>query len=305
MHHMEQIEDRNLAAVEPLVSPRAVKTRRPLTAAAAAVVLGARRAIRDVLHGRDRRRLVVIVGPCSIHDPEAALDYAARPAAESPATRATQLLIVMRVYFEKPRTTVGWKGLINDPHLDGSFDIATACGCARQLLLDIAELGLPAATELLDPIVAAVHRRPGRAGPRSARAPPRARRTARWRAASRCRSASRTAPTAACRSRVDAMLAARHPHHFLGIDQDGAVAVMRTAGNRDATSSCAAARAAQLRRRPVDIGRAAALAAGEADRAADRSTARTPTAQRPHAPARVVATSPAQVRRRRSRASWA
>jgi len=147
----EKIEDRNVEGIVPLISPRAVKATQPLTARAAEVVLETRRAIRDVLHGRDRERLVVVVGPCSIHDPEAALDYAHRLMSLADAHR-DRLIVVMRTYFEKPRTTVGWKGLINDPHLDGSCDIAVGLQIARHLLLEINELGLPCGGEVLDPI---------------------------------------------------------------------------------------------------------------------------------------------------------
>src|SRR5262245_26988655 len=107
MHRNEPIEDRNLAALRPLPAPRAVKAELPLTEAAADTVLEGRGAIRDALHGRDRHRLVAIVGPCSIHDPEAALDYARRLRKVADATRDS-LILVMRTYFEKPRTTVGW-----------------------------------------------------------------------------------------------------------------------------------------------------------------------------------------------------
>src|SRR5207237_5026891 len=110
-----------------------------------------RDAIRAILQGEDHR-LLVVVGPCSIHDVEAAHDYANR-LLKARGDFDEQLLIVMRVYFEKPRTTTGWKGLINDPHLDGSHDITAGLAVARRVLLDVADVGLPAATELLDPIV--------------------------------------------------------------------------------------------------------------------------------------------------------
>lgn len=137
--------------VTPLITPAAVKAKLPLTERAAQVVLSTRQAIRDIIHGRDLHRLVVIVGPCSIHDPEAAIEYAHRLKRVADRTRE-HLVIVMRTYFEKPRTTVGWKGLINDPHLDGSCDIATGLQLARSILLQINELGLPCATEMLDPV---------------------------------------------------------------------------------------------------------------------------------------------------------
>jgi 3-deoxy-7-phosphoheptulonate synthase len=114
-------------------------------------VAQSRERIKDILHGRDLR-LLVIVGPCSVHDVEAAKEYA-EAIAQLRLRHAAELEVVMRVYFEKPRTTVGWKGLINDPHLDGSYDINTGLRRARELLLHLTERGLPAATELLDPIV--------------------------------------------------------------------------------------------------------------------------------------------------------
>src|SRR5207249_5615768 len=132
---IEPLEDRNVSAVQPLVPPRAVKAKLPVGAPERELVRATRAAIRDVLHGRDRHRLVVVVGPCSIHDPEAALDYARRLAAVAEATRES-LVVVMRTYFEKPRTTVGWKGLINDPHLDGSCAIAEGLELARRGLVD-------------------------------------------------------------------------------------------------------------------------------------------------------------------------
>src|SRR5699024_7398425 len=123
----------------------------PLSDRAADVVFRARQEIQAVLEGRDPRKLV-IVGPCSIHDPKAALDYARR-LLELKESVSDALVLVMRVYFEKPRTTVGWKQLINDPHLDGTIDIPTGIRTASGLLREIAELGLPAATEMLDPII--------------------------------------------------------------------------------------------------------------------------------------------------------
>src|SRR5262249_30743792 len=141
---MEKIEDRNLRGLSPLVPPREVKRRFPLGEAAAECVRRTRGEIRDVLHGRDRDRLLAIVGPCSIHDGAAALDYARRLREVAAATR-DRLLVVMRAYFEKPRTTVGWKGLINDPHLDGSCDIGAGLERARSILLELNGLGVPCA----------------------------------------------------------------------------------------------------------------------------------------------------------------
>src|SRR5919106_719927 len=147
----EQIENTHLVELRPLISPRAVKAKLPLTEEVATVVLRARQAIHDILHGRHRHRLLIIVGPCSIHDPEAAYEYAQKLKRVIDATHE-HVVIVMRTYFEKPRTTIGWKGLINDPHLDGSCDIPAGLELARMLLLHINQLGVPCASELLDPV---------------------------------------------------------------------------------------------------------------------------------------------------------
>src|SRR5436309_11073534 len=147
---MLRTQNLHVVKTEPLVAPRAIKREFPGSDALYEVVVGARATIRDSIAGRDRR-LLAVVGPCSIHDPEAALDYGGRLGALA-ARLADKLFVVMRVYFEKPRTTVGWKGLINDPHLDGTHDMQLGLRLARKLLVDLARLGLPAGTELLDPI---------------------------------------------------------------------------------------------------------------------------------------------------------
>ena len=144
-----QTADRRVLSYSPLPTPTEILDELPLGEAREALVARSRAEIADVLAGRDDR-LMVVVGPCSVHDTEAALDYAARLAALAEET-AEDLLIVMRVYFEKPRTTVGWKGLINDPALDGSYDIPRGLRTARTLLLDVLELGLPVGTEFLEP----------------------------------------------------------------------------------------------------------------------------------------------------------
>ena len=142
--------DVNIRQLDPIPAPRYFIKELPLTDAMRDLVLDSRSQIRDVLHGRDDR-LLAIVGPCSIHDPKAAHDYATRLAALN-RELGDCLLIVMRVYFEKPRTTIGWKGLINDPDLNGRFDIRKGMWLARKVLTDVLSLGLPAATEWLDPI---------------------------------------------------------------------------------------------------------------------------------------------------------
>jgi 3-deoxy-7-phosphoheptulonate synthase len=228
---MEKIENRNLEGIVPLVPPVEVKAALPLTPRAGEVVLETRRAIRDVLHGRDQHRLVIVVGPCSIHDRQAALDYARML---KPIATATQdaLVIVMRTYFEKPRTTVGWKGLINDPHLDGSCDIAAGLKLARSILLEINELGLPCAYEGLDPVTpqyiadliswAAI-------GARTTES-----QTHREMASGLSMPVGfKNGTDGSLQVALDAMVSARHPHSFLGIGNDGLTSVIKTAGNPD------------------------------------------------------------------------
>jgi len=147
-HDTTRIDDTRIKAVRPLITPALLQEWLPAPEAAEALVAASRTAISRVLHGADDR-LVVVVGPCSIHDHDQALDYARQLKAQADQLQ-NELLIVMRVYFEKPRTTVGWKGYINDPHLDGSFAINEGLELARQLLLDVLALGLPVGTEFLD-----------------------------------------------------------------------------------------------------------------------------------------------------------
>jgi 3-deoxy-7-phosphoheptulonate synthase len=147
-HDTTRIDDTRIKAVRPLITPALLQEWLPTPDAALALVEGSRAAISRVLHGQDDR-LIVVVGPCSIHDHDQAMDYARQLKAQADALQ-DDLLVVMRVYFEKPRTTVGWKGYINDPHLDGSFAINEGLEMARTLLLDILALGLPVGTEFLD-----------------------------------------------------------------------------------------------------------------------------------------------------------
>jgi 3-deoxy-7-phosphoheptulonate synthase len=228
---MEKIENRNLENIIPLVSPAEVKAALPLSSRAGEVVLDARRAIRDVLHARDEHRLVIVVGPCSIHDRQAALEYARmlKPIAEA---NKDALVIVMRTYFEKPRTTVGWKGLINDPHLDGSCDIAAGVKLARSILLEINELGLPCAYEGLDPVIpqyiadliswAAI-------GARTTES-----QTHREMASGLSMPVGfKNGTDGSLQVALDAMVSAGHPHSFLGISNDGLTSVIKTSGNPD------------------------------------------------------------------------
>jgi len=211
-----------------LPSPESMTSEIPLTTRAAETVVRARREIESTISGTSPRPMV-IVGPCSIHDPAAALDYASRLLRLREKV-ADSLVIVMRVYFEKPRTTVGWKGLINDPHLDGTFDIPTGIRRARTLMREVAEMGLPAATELLDPIM------PQYIGDLVS-----------WTAIGARTTESQThremasglsmpvgfknGTDGSLGVAVNAMLAASQPHSFLGIDVLGRVSVVRTAGN--------------------------------------------------------------------------
>jgi 3-deoxy-7-phosphoheptulonate synthase len=227
----EQIEDRNLTSIRPLLPPRELKARVPLRPAARATVGAARAAIRDILHARDTRRLVVIVGPCSIHDPGAALEYARRlEAVRGPV--AGELVLVMRTYFEKPRTTVGWKGLINDPHLDGSHAVEEGLEIARELLLEINELGVPCATEWLDPFTPqflADLMSWASIGARTSES-----QTHRQLASGLSMPVGfKNGTDGSLDAARNAMVAAGHPHSFLGICADGVSAVVSTTGNRD------------------------------------------------------------------------
>lgn len=224
------IDDRNVSAVTPLVTARTVRATLPLTPAAASLVRTARQSIRDILHGRDDRMLVV-VGPCSIHDRAAAVEYAQRLAA---ATTAHQdaLVVVMRTYFEKPRTTIGWKGLINDPHLDGSCDVQEGLSQARQVLLDIAAIGLPCGSEMLDPITpqyVADSLSWASIGARTTES-----QTHREMASGLSMPVGfKNGTDGSVQVAVDAMTSARHSHTFVGIDVDGVTSTICTRGNPD------------------------------------------------------------------------
>lgn len=145
---MKQVDDLHITRVRPLISPAVLAEELPASEGALELVASARRDIERVLDGEDKR-LIAVVGPCSVHDPEAALDYA-RQLKERTAGLTDKLVVVMRVYFEKPRTVVGWKGLINDPGIDGSYQINRGLRLARRLLVDVLDIGLPAGTEFLD-----------------------------------------------------------------------------------------------------------------------------------------------------------
>ncbi len=227
----EPLENRNLLSLTPLVPPREVKAALPASPVAADTVRAARAAVRDLVHGRDRRRLLAVVGPCSIHDEAAAIDYAERLRALAAETEDA-LLLVMRTYFEKPRTTIGWKGLINDPRLDGSCDIGHGLALARRILLQISELGLPCASEILDPVTpqyladllswAAI-------GARTTES-----QTHREMASGLSMPVGfKNGTDGNLETAANALVSAAHPHGFLGVDESGATAVVRTRGNRD------------------------------------------------------------------------
>ena len=221
----DDLRIRNLGG---LLTPEALIDEMPASNEVAQHVTNARAAIQSVLDQSDDR-LVVVVGPCSIHDPDAALDYAARLKQFS-ETVADQLLIVMRVYFEKPRTTVGWKGLINDPHLDNSFDVNEGLRRARRLLLDINAAGLPTATEYLDlisPQYIADLISWGAIGARTTES-----QSHRELASGlSCPVGFKNGTGGNVQIAVDAIGAAQHSHHFLSVTKGGRSAIFETAGN--------------------------------------------------------------------------
>jgi len=252
----DRIDDRNVTAVSPLVPPRVVREAAPLSAAASELVRSTRTAIRDLLHGRDERRLLVVVGPCSIHDPRSALEYAERLAPLA-KTYGDALVVVMRTYFEKPRTTVGWKGLINDPRLDGSCDVAAGLELARRVLLDVNRVGVACGGELLDPIT------PQYLADLLAWASIGARTTESQTHREMASGLSmpvgfKNGTDGNVQVALDAMESARHPHSFVGIDVDGVTSVVRTRGNLDGHIVLRGGRAAS-NHRPADVARAAAL----------------------------------------------
>ena len=227
---MQKTHDLHVVETRPLISPGLLHHELPLTSEAAAVVSQTRDRIRNILYNEDQR-LLVIVGPCSVHDVDAAYEYGQKLAGLRNEL-SSQLEIVMRVYFEKPRTNIGWKGLINDPHLDNSYDINTGLRLARKLLLDLAHMGLPSATELLDPIT-----------------PQYIADVISWTAIGARTTESQTHREMASglsmpigfknntdgslQAAANAMVAASRPHHFLGINHSGLASIVTTTGNPD------------------------------------------------------------------------
>jgi 3-deoxy-7-phosphoheptulonate synthase len=227
---LKSTDDLRISAIKELTTPIEVMRQHPRTDQATRTVLGARHAFHNILQGSDDR-LAVIVGPCSIHDPAAALDYAKRLVALRD-TLGDQLEIIMRVYFEKPRTTVGWKGLINDPNLDGSFQIDQGLHTARALLLDIANLGLPAACEFLDMTTpqyiadlvswAAIGARTTESQIHRELA-----------SGLSCPVGFKNGTDGNVKIALDAVQSASQPHHFLAVTKDGRSAIAATTGNED------------------------------------------------------------------------
>ena len=227
---MTRTENLNIVEVMPITSPKKLKDLLPVSDSVIETVLNARNAIKSILEGEDSR-LLMIVGPCSIHDPKAAIEYAERLKKLADEVSET-VLVVMRVYFEKPRTTVGWKGLINDPELDGSHKINKGIELARRLLLDINALGLPCATETLDPIT-----------------PQYLADLISWSAIGARTTESQTHREMASglsmpvgfkngtdgglSVAINAMKSALQPHHFLGINNEGLSSAIQTSGNRN------------------------------------------------------------------------
>ena len=223
-------DDLRIRDIKELSPPAHIIREFPISEAVASVVSGARGAIHRLLHEMDDR-LLVIIGPCSIHDPAAAIDYANRLMRERKRF-APELEIVMRVYFEKPRTTVGWKGLINDPRLDNSFDINLGLRTARKLLLEINSLGLPAGTEFLDmisPQYIADLVSWGAIGARTTES-----QVHRELASGlSCPVGFKNGTDGNLRIAIDAIKAAAHPHHFLSVTKAGHSAIVATGGNED------------------------------------------------------------------------
>jgi 3-deoxy-7-phosphoheptulonate synthase len=218
----------NIKSIRPLSSPKDILAEYPLTEDVAQHVVLRREEVCRILSGDDTR-LLVVVGPCSIHDPESCLEYARR-LKDLASQVADRMMLVMRVYFEKPRTTVGWKGLINDPHLNDTFDIETGLRHARKLLLEVNQLGIPAATEMLEPItpqyiadlltLASI-------GARTTESP-----THRQMASGLSMPIGfKNGTDGELQIAIDAMQAARHPHAFVGINDEGRTSIVQTSGN--------------------------------------------------------------------------
>jgi 3-deoxy-7-phosphoheptulonate synthase len=225
-----ETDDLRIREIKQVIAPKDLHAEFPITDTAAETVFHARSEIQRILHGDDDR-LLVVAGPCSVHDADAAMDYARR-LAEVRRALVDRLMIVMRVYFEKPRSTVGWKGLINDPNLDGSFEINKGLGLARKLLLDLNELGVPAGTEFLDlisPQYIADLVSWGAIGARTTES------QGHRELASglSCPVGFKNATDGSVKVAIDAIHAAARPHVFMSLTKDGQSAIFNTRGNLD------------------------------------------------------------------------
>ncbi len=228
MHY--QVDDVRIQGIKELAPPARLLREFPCSEKIEELTYHTRQAIHRILHGSDER-MVVVIGPCSIHDPKAAVEYARR-LLETKQELERDLVIVMRVYFEKPRTTVGWKGLINDPDLDGSFQISKGLRLARELLMEINELGVPAGTEFLDMISPQYYADLvswGAIGARTTES-----QVHRELASGlSCPVGFKNGTDGNVRIAVDALKAARTPHHFLSVTKEGHSAIVSTNGNED------------------------------------------------------------------------
>ena len=230
MNRLKKTDDVRINAIHELLPPLAHLYELPISDAATELVVQTRQEIADLVHGKDNR-LLVIIGPCSIHDPKAAIEYAQRllPLREK---YAKELLIVMRVYFEKPRTTVGWKGLINDPHLNGTFDINFGLRQARKLLLELNNMGMPASTEFLDMITPQYYADLiswGAIGARTTESQVHRELSS----GLSCPVGFKNGTDGNLKIAIDAIGAANHPHHFLSVTKTGHSAIVHTSGNPD------------------------------------------------------------------------
>jgi len=222
------IDNLNIGSNVPLITPEQIKAKLPLTAAAQQTVSDGRQVVRDILDGKDHR-LFIVIGPCSIHDLKAAHEYADRLKALAEEVSDT-LFLIMRVYFEKPRTTVGWKGLINDPYLNDSFKIEDGLHIGRKLLLDLAEKGLPTATEALDPITPQYMQDLiswSAIGARTTESQTHREMASGLSSAVGFKNGTDGGLTVA----INALQSVSSPHRFLGIDQHGSVSIVTTKGN--------------------------------------------------------------------------
>lgn len=230
MMQRDQLNNIHIQDESVLITPKELKEKIPVSDQALQFIRQSRQTIADIIHKRDHR-LLVVCGPCSIHDVEAAKSYAMKLKQLS-ETLSDQLYIVMRVYFEKPRTTVGWKGLINDPHLDGSFEVEEGLHIARQLLTDLVEMGIPLATEALDPIS------PQYLGDLFSWAAIGARTTESQTHREMASGLSmpvgfKNGTDGSLGTAINAMQAAASGHRFMGINREGQVALLNTQGNPD------------------------------------------------------------------------